>query len=273
MRSGSWGSARTGGNLPRRADSKYCRPIDGYGPESYGDHYADVYDSWYGLPDDTTAAVAHIAAVAAGRAVLELGVGTGRLAIPLAEQGLHVWGVDSSAAMLDRLASKPGGGLVRGIHGDVAALALPPDAPAFGVAFAAFNTFCLLTEDGAQRSCLERVADALAPDGRLILEMFIPPHVLPPRGVFEITDLSSDRLLLRAFRPGAAADTIEGHHIELSERGGVRLRPWRLRTPGPDALDVLAEGAGWRRVDRGAGWRGEPFTASSVRHVSTYERA
>jgi SAM-dependent methyltransferase len=200
-------------------------------------------------------------------------VGTGRLAIPLVESGLDVWGVDASAAMLDRLATKPGGERVVAIEGDLASMALPGSAPTFGLAFAAFNTFCMLADEGAQRSCLEHVAGAVAPDGRLILEVFVPPLVFAPGGVVEVADIASDRLLLRAFRRASDDDTFEGHHVEITEAGGVRLRPWRIRAPQPAALDALAAAAGWRLIDRAAGWTGEPFTNTSRRHVSTYELA
>lgn len=205
--------------------------------------------------------------------MLELGVGTGRLAIPLAERGLQVWGVDASAAMLDRLAAKPGGALVTGVQGDLASMRLPAGAPAFGLAFAAFNTLCMLPDEGSQRSCLELVASAVAPGAHLVLEVFVPPIAVAPRGVVEITDLASDCLVLRAFRRGTDSDTFEGHHVEITDAGGVRLRPWRIRAPRPMALDELAANAGWQLVDRLGGWQGEPFTEASWRHVSTYERA
>jgi SAM-dependent methyltransferase len=248
-------------------------PIDGYGAASYGDSYADVYDDWYPLPGDTEAAVEHLAAAAGHRPVLELGVGTGRLAIPLAQRQLDVWGVDSSAAMLNRLAAKPGGGGVRTFLGDIATLAPPSDAPRFGLVFAAYNTFCLLAEEAAQRACLQRVAEAVASGGQLVLEVFVPPIAVAPGGVVEVSQVTADRLVLRAFRRWPDAETFEGHHVELSETGGVRLRPWRMRAPGPAALDALAAAAGWRLAHRAGGWAGEPFTGTSRRHVSTYERS
>jgi len=181
-----------------------------------------------------------------------------------------VWGVDASAAMLDLMAAKAGGDGVRGFLGDIASFGLPVDAPAFGLVFAAFNTFCLLAEEAAQRSCLERVAAVAAPGGRLVLEVFVPPLAIARGGVVEITDVTSDRLVLRAFRRWPDAETFEGHHVELTEAGGVRLRPWRLRAPQPAMLDALAAAAGWRLLERTSGWSGEPFSDVSRRHVSTY---
>src|SRR5947199_5192454 len=126
--------------------------MDGYGPTTYGDGIADTYDDWYGAPADTSAAVrclATLAERAPSKRVLELGVGTGRLALPLVELGLDVWGVDASEAMVEQLRVKPRGDAVPVTVGDMADIdlrALPGgDTVRFGVAFVAINTFFNLT--------------------------------------------------------------------------------------------------------------------------------
>lgn len=243
--------------------------MDRYEPSTYGDAYADVYDDWYGLPMQTDAAVAFLAAAARDRPVLELGVGTGRVALPLAALGLEVWGVDASDAMLEQLRAKPGAGAVRTVRTDMATLALPDHAPRFGLAFAAFNTFFLLDSVDDQRTSLQRVRSLLEPGGRFVLELYVPPAI-GPRGVVEVTSVDVDRLVLRAFRPVPGGEGVEGHHVELSAQG-VRLRPWRLCPLAPDRLDELAGEAGFSLVQRCAGWGGEPFLDVSPNHVSVYE--
>ena len=150
--------------------------MEGYEASTYGDRFADVYDDWYGDVTDVVACTRHLATLAASRGggpVLELGVGTGRLAIPLARLGVEVHGIDASAAMVERLRAKPGGDAIAVSIGDMADLDLP-DAPPFSVVFVAFNTFFNLPTEAAQRRCLERVALLLAPDGVLVLEAFVP---------------------------------------------------------------------------------------------------
>src|SRR5947208_2901016 len=122
--------------------------MKGYGDTSYGDAFADVYDDWYEAITDIDATVSFLVALAAESAdapIVELGVGTGRLAIPLAErvQPQEVWGIDTSAAMLSAMSNKPGGGLVHGVHADMVDgldQVDRSDAP-IGLVFAAYNTF------------------------------------------------------------------------------------------------------------------------------------
>src|SRR5262245_2054649 len=146
---------------PRRLTGRSA--MEGYGPSTYGDRFADVYDEWYPDVSDAAATVARVAALAGGGGpagvsgvsggagpVLELGAGSGRLAVPLADLGLDVWALDASAAMLDRLAAKPGGDRVHAVVGDMADLDLGPEAPAaFAVVLCAFNTLFNLTDVAA----------------------------------------------------------------------------------------------------------------------------
>ena len=153
----------------RPAPRPHWSPVDGYDASTYGDRFADVYDDWYGDVTDAvacTAKVAELARAAGGGPVLELGVGSGRLALPLVERGLEVHGIDASPAMVERLRAKPGGDRVRVTIGDMADLDLPA-APPFSVVLVAFNTFFNLATEAAQRRCLERV-DGRARPGRLV---------------------------------------------------------------------------------------------------------
>jgi SAM-dependent methyltransferase len=250
--------------------------VDGYDASTYGDRFADVYDDWYGDVTDVGACTRHLAALAAshgGGPVLELGVGSGRLAIPLSELGVEVHGIDASAAMVERLRAKPGGTAITVSLGDMADLELP-GAPPFSVAFVAFNTFFNLPTEAAQRRCLERVSQLLAPDGVFVIEAFVPRDDVGAGAEASVAPrrITADEVVLTVSRVDEAAQTISGQHVHLRE-DGVRLRPWHLRYATPAQLDDLATAAGFALDARAGGWDGEAFTASCGVHVSTYRRA
>ncbi|HEX5365938.1 MAG TPA: class I SAM-dependent methyltransferase [Acidimicrobiales bacterium] len=253
--------------------------MEGYGPGTYGDRFADVYDDWYEGASDVAATVARVAALAGpGGRVLELGAGSGRLAVPLAARGLDVWALDASPAMLDRLRARPGGDQVTTVVGDMAALedTTPAAGPApFDVVLCAFNTLFNLPDADAQGRCLAGVRRLLAPDGRLLLEAFVPPPDdggTAALGAVEPRHIGLDEVVLTVSRLDPVTRTIVGQHVQITE-AGVRLRPWVLHLARPDELDALATRAGLALVERHGGWRGEPFSPSSEVHVSTYARA
>ena len=234
----------------------------------YGDSFADVYDEWYGALNGGDAAVELLANLAGDGRVLELGIGTGRLALPLAERGVRVVGLDSSAAMLERLRDKPGSDLIEVHHGDMAT-DVPPGP--FSVVFVAVNTLFNLTTDRAQRSCAAAVAAQLAPGGRFVIEAFVPggdsggDHV-------EVRALTDDRVVLSVTRTDTAAQLTRGNDIELTEAGGVRLRPWSIRWATPAQLDAVCADSGLVLENRYGGWSMETFDADSIEHVSIYRR-
>jgi len=244
--------------------------VDRYGDATYGDGFADVYDEWYGDISDTEATVDAIAALAAeaGGPVLELGVGTGRLAIPLAARGLEVTGVDASAEMVRRLQAKRGSNHVRVTIGPMEAD--EPPGP-FGVVFAAFNTFFNLTTATQQAACMQAVAARLHERGVFAVEAVVPADPAPTSGTaIEVRTVEVDRVVLVATAQGDDG-TVTGQHIELSERG-IRLRPWRIRVTPPAELDDMAAAAGLRLTAEAADWRGAPFTESSHTRVAIYHR-
>lgn len=248
--------------------------MQGYEPQAYGEAMAEVYDDWYADISDvdaTVRAVAELVRAAGGGRVLELGVGTGRLALPLAAAGLDVTGIDASTAMLDRLRAKPGATAVTLVHGDMAAGL--PSGP-FAVVLVAFNTFFSLTTADAQERCLAHIADRLAHRGRFALEAFVPDEELIDAGSrVEVRSLTRDRVVLTVSRHDAGLQRAEGQFVELTEAGGVRLRPWSLRYAGPTELDRMAATAGLELVSRWSSWAGAAFDAASTNHVSLYRRA
>jgi len=244
--------------------------VEGYDAATYGDRFADVYDEWYDDPVATDAAVAAlVAGVPAGGRVLELGVGTGRLALPLVTAGLDVTGLDASAAMLERLAAKPGGGAVTAVAGDMAGPL--PDGP-FDLVLVARNTFFNLTTEAAQRACLAEVARILAPDGRLVVEAFVPTDDEGPTSSVDVRRITADRVVLAVDRHDRAAGELWSAFVDISA-DGIRIRPAHVRYLRPADLDALAAEAGLDLVARTAGWDGAPFDDDSPAHVSSYGRA
>lgn len=244
--------------------------MDDYRPETYGESFADVYDEWYGDVSDVDATVAGVARLAEGGPVLELGVGTGRLAIPLAATGLEVVGVDASPAMLTRLAAKPGGDRVRTIEADMATLRTDPDH--FAVAFAAFNTFFNLTDDDAQAACVASLAAALRPGGCVAIEGFVPPADGLNDGGVSVRDLTVQRAVLSLSKHDAGAQVIRGQHVDITA-DGITMRPWMLHYRTPSQLDELFSDHGFSLESRSADWAGAPYLVASETHVSVYRLA
>lgn len=246
--------------------------MEGYEASTYGDRFAEVYDDWYGEVTDAAACtirLRQLLAASGGGPLLELGVGTGRLALPLAAAGVEVHGLDASAAMLERLRAKPGGDGLTLTCGDMAALPLH-DRPRFGVVLAAFNTFFNLPTEAAQRRCLEQVASLLRSDGCLVLEAFVPAEPgATTGGALTPRHLTVDEVVLSASLHDPDAQTITGQHIHLTEHG-TRLRPWHLRYATPEQLDAMAADAGLALVERHADWLGAAFGPDSGVHVSVY---
>lgn len=249
-------------------------------PAGYGDAFADVYDDWYADFFDTPGAVRALANLSGAGPVLELGVGTGRLAIPLAESGIAVIGIDASAAMLERLRLKNPEGTVDGVLADMAAFGAilrsdPRGLPIGGypLAFCAFNTFFNLDTEELQTACLAETAAVLSPGGRLVIEAFVPtdPGSVPDRAFAEAR-VESEREVITSTDHDAQSQTIRGRHIEKLADGHVHVRAWSVRYLSPSQLDELAASAGLELETRHEDWRGLPFTELSQRHVSVYRR-
>ncbi|MEM9465689.1 MAG: methyltransferase domain-containing protein [Actinomycetota bacterium] len=252
---------------------------DDYGPATYGDAFADVYDDWYADVSDVGATVAAITALAGYGVVLELGVGTGRLALPLAARGISVVGVDASQAMLDLLAAKPGAETVTAVLADMgdldASTAIAGGGP-YRAAFAAFNTFFNLTSDAAQAACLRSLFALVEPGGSVVIEGFVPPTDGLAEGGVSVRDVSAEGAVITVSKHDAEAQVIRGHHVEITASGN-RLRPWLLHYRTPAQLDIAAEAAGFELSERWSDWTGTPFPTSSDDeppevHVSVYRR-
>jgi SAM-dependent methyltransferase len=243
-------------------------PVDGYTDSTYGDAFADVYDEWYaGISNVVTTVdlLVEIAAAVVPSPVLELGVGTGRLAIPLAAKGLTVIGLDSSEAMLAKLAANDGHGSVIACHGDM--VDDQPPGP-FGVVFIAYNTFFNLLTESRQRACFRAVADRLMPGGAFVIEAFVPEP--QPGSSVSVRSMTVDSVVLSVSMHDESAQTAQGQYISFSEAGGVRMRPWAIRYATAEQLDAMAAASGFRLDSRWENADRIPFTTDSPRHLSVY---
>lgn len=241
--------------------------MDGHRPNTYGDSFADVYDSWYGQVSDAEATADLVDTESPPGLILELGVGTGRLARPLQDKGRTVIGLDASVPMLDQCQPGPGLLLVR------ADMAHMPLAGSFAAVLCAFNTLFNLTDSVDQQAVFNQSARILDPSGVLVIEAITGEDLeAGPRSSVGVSTMTADQVVLSATLLDANDQTISGQHIELGE-SGIRLRPWSLRWITPDQMDRMARTANLRLVSRFADWDRTPFGPESDRHVSVYELA
>jgi SAM-dependent methyltransferase len=237
-----------------------------YGASGIADEYDDLYaDEW-----DTDAAVDTIADLADGRPILEFGIGTGRLALPLVERGLVVHGVDGSEEMVDRLRAKPRGPEIPVTIGDFADVAV---GARFGLVVLAVNTIFALPDQRAQVRCFANAARHLAPGGAFVIEAWIPDV-----GAFRRNRLVRQRVV----RDGLM--TIESLELDpvdqmmrttqaVLRNGSVRLFPANHRYAWPAELDLMAQLVDLVREQRWADWRRRPFDGESQAHVTVYRKS
>ncbi len=238
-----------------------------YGPETYGEHIADVYDDWYVHLGDGDLVASVLAEYAGNGRALELGIGTGRIALPLAERGVQVHGIDSSPAMVAKMQAKPSGDAIVTTIGDMADVAVEGT---FELIFVVFNTFFMLTTQEAQVRCFKNVAAHLAPGGRFVLGAFVPDTSRIESGQsLSVGDLSASHIRLDATRYDAGAQRVEFTQARISE-DGIKLVHAMLRYAFPPELDLMAQLAGLTLEDRWSSFEKEPFTSESGYALSVY---
>ena len=240
-----------------------------YGASTYGDRIADLYDSWYQEELDPSAAVEFLARLAGGGRALELGIGTGRVALPLARRGVKVEGIDASEAMLVKLRQKPGGEDIPVVLGDFA------DVPVDGtyqLVYVPFNTFFALPSQADQIRCLRNIAARLDAGGALVLDVFVPDLTRFHHGQAVMANrVGSDAVLLDVSHHDPVTQTVQSSHVLLGDNR-VRLYPVCIRYAWPAELDAMALVAGLVLADRFGDYDRRPFDAASPRHVSVYRR-
>jgi SAM-dependent methyltransferase len=238
-----------------------------YDETTYGERIADVYDTLTEVPTDTDEAVALLAELAGGGRALDLGIGTGRLALPLQARGVEIEGIDASPAMVEKLRSKPGGREIPITMGNFADLAVEGR---FSLIFVAFNTFFALLSQDDQLRCFANVSAHLEPQGAFVIEAFVPDL-----GRFDLgqrvhaMNVEMDSVRIDVARHDPVAQQIVAQHVVFTQ-SGTRFYPVRLRYCWPSELDLMARLAGLRLESRWGGWLKEPFGADSGKHVSVY---
>jgi SAM-dependent methyltransferase len=238
--------------------------------DHFGERVAARYDDSTAdlrLPHVVDPIVDFLAGLAGDGRALELGIGTGRIALPLARRGVPVHGIDLSEAMVARLRARPGAESIGVTIGDFATTRVDGR---FALAYLVFNTIMNLTTQDEQVACFENVAAHLDPGGCFVIEVGVPElQRLPPGETFRPFDVTSTHLGFDEI--DVATQRLVSHHYTLVD-GTLDVQAVPFRYVWPAELDLMARLAGMTLRERWSGWRRETFTAESTRHVSVWEK-
>ena len=241
-------------------------PEDHFG-EEVAAHYDDPSDEMF-QPAGIEPVVDLLAELAGDGAALELGIGTGRIALPLAQRGVEVHGIDLSSAMVARLRAKPGGEEIPVVLGDFATARAEGT---FSLAYLVFNTIQNLTTQAEQVACFENVAAHLEPGGHFVIEVGVPSlRRLPPGETLRAFAHTPTHVGFDEF--DVARQGLISHHYELVD-GAWQPHSVPFRYVWPSELDLMARIAGMTLVERWGGWRREPLTSETTTHVSVWRKA
>jgi len=240
-------------------------------PEDYfGEHVAARYDESAADmfdPAKVGPVVEFLAELASDGSALELGIGTGRIALPLAQRGIRVHGIDLSEAMVAQLRAKPGADKIDVTIGDFATTTVERR---FSVAYLVFNTIMNLTSQDEQVACFQNVAAHLQPGGCFVIEVGIPDlQRLPPGETVQAFTVTPTRLGFDEY--DVAAQGMISHHYWI-EDGKLEVFSAPFRYVWPGELDLMARLAGMSLRERWSDWNREPFTSDSRQHVSVWEK-
>jgi SAM-dependent methyltransferase len=241
--------------------------MKGYEAATYGERIADVYDDTVRASSAVTDTVELLVELARDGRALELGIGTGRIALPLNERGVQIEGIDISPAMVTHLRGKPGGDA---IPVSIANFDEVNVEGRFELVYVVFNTFFALLSQEEQVRCFTNVAEHLTDTGKFVIEAFVPDMTLFDRGQrVSGVDLGVEQVRVDVSRIDIANQRIDSTHVYMGETG-LKVYPVAIRYAWPSELDLMARLAGLHLRSRWAGWRHEPFTSDSQLHVSVY---
>ncbi|MDP9180375.1 MAG: class I SAM-dependent methyltransferase [Chloroflexota bacterium] len=235
---------------------------------TFNEANAAVYDGLAILGDEGET-VELLVSLANGRPALELAVGTGRIALPLAERGVRVDGIDFSEPMIAKLHAKPGGDKLNVTIGDFADVGVTDN---YGLVFIVFNSFFNVLRQDDQVRCFENVARHLNDDGVFLIEAYVPTSLgLDGDQYVHAEAIEVDTVRLDLLKHDGATQTIVENHVQLSTKG-ITFNPVVQRYAWPAELDLMARIAGLHLQNRWGGWKRQPFTSRSRRHVSVWGR-
>ena len=230
--------------------------------ERYDESVADMFE-----PDAIGPVVDFLADLAGDGAALELGIGTGRIALPLTERGVRVRGIDLSEAMVGRLRAKPGGESIEVTIGDFATTTVEDT---FSLAYLVFNTINNLTTQDEQVACFQNVSAQLEPGGCFVIEVGVPDLQRLPRGeTFRPLYVTPTKIGFDEY--DVVSQGLVSHHYRVGE-AGLEVLSIPFRYVWPSELDLMARLAGMTLRERWSGWKREPFTSESTTHVSVWEK-
>jgi SAM-dependent methyltransferase len=239
---------------------------DGYFDERLAARYDESAADMF-APSAVDPVVDLLAELAGEGRALELGIGTGRIALPLARRGVPVHGIELSRAMAARLRAKPGGADIGVTIGDFATASVDGS---FSVAYLVFNGIMNLTTQAAQVACFQNVAGHLGPAGYFVVEVMVPQlQRLPPGHTFQVFDVSDAHWGIDEY--DVVAQGLTSHHLEMVD-GRLERFSMPFRYIWPAELDLMAQPAGMELRDRFGGWTREPFTSDSRRRVSVWAK-
>jgi len=237
-----------------------------YSHDTYGERVAGVYDDWHSDYDPST--IDMLAELAGDGRALELGIGTGRIALPLSARGVEVHGIYAAVSMISRLRAKPGSEQITVTQGNFAEVAVQQE---FALVYVVFNTFFSLSTQDEQVHCFRNVAARLSAGGCFLVEAFVPDLTRFRGGqVNWATKVSTDVVELDVGRHDPVTQSVVSQKVVMTD-GIVRLYPLQIRYAWPAELDLMAQLAGLRLRERWSGWKREPFTAQSTKHISIYQ--
>lgn len=238
-----------------------------YADETYGERVASVYDDWFSEYDQH--AIDALAELAGKGRALELGIGTGRIALPLSERNVEVHGIDAAPSMISRLREKPGSERIKITQGSFADVAVEGE---FALVYVVFNTFFALSSQEQQVRCFRNVAAHLSPGGCFGIEAFVPDMSRFNHAQANwATKVTEDLVELDVGRHDQATQRVISQKVVITD-GNVRLYPVQIRYAWPSELDLMAQLAGLSLRERWGNWNREPFTSESGKHISIYQK-
>jgi len=242
--------------------------MEEYNNDTFGEFIAEKYDTWFSGADPNM--IECLFEYTKGGKALELGIGTGRVAIPLRDKGLKINGIDSSPSMVSKMHQKTKG---EKIPVKIQSFAKFDTDVKYDLIFVVFNTFFGLLKQSEQISCFQSVAAALKQDGRFVIEAFVPDLGRFDRGQSTRTsDITSNSIRLESSQHDLETQTVISQIVNISSKG-IELFPIKIRYAWPSEIDLMAQLSGLKLLSRWSDWKKSVFSSRSEHHISTYGKA